>query len=61
MQKKKLIGGILAIPILAILASYLAGYIYFFISDGDISQVTPLTFIEHWRYYHDNMLYQKSL
>ena len=61
MQKKKLIGGILAIPILAILASYLAGYIYFFINDGDVSQVTPLTFIEHWRYYHDNMLYQKSL
>lgn len=61
MEFKKIIGGILVIPILAVLASYLAGCIYFVMNDGELSQVMPFTFLEHWRYYHDDMTYQKSL
>ncbi|EKF9136180.1 TPA: type IV secretory system conjugative DNA transfer family protein [Vibrio cholerae] len=61
MEFKKIIGGILVIPILAVLASYLAGCIYFVMNDGELSQVMPFTFLEHWHYYHDDMTYQKSL
>ncbi|ANC00460.1 type IV secretory system conjugative DNA transfer family protein [Vibrio parahaemolyticus] len=61
MNSKKIVGVILVIPILGVLASYLAGCLYFFMHDSDLSQVMPFTFIEQWRYYHDDIAYQKSL
>ncbi|EKC5524123.1 TPA: type IV secretory system conjugative DNA transfer family protein [Vibrio parahaemolyticus] len=61
MNSKKIVGVILVIPILGVLASYLAGCLYFFMNDSDLSQVMPFTFIEQWRYYHGDIAYQKSL
>ena len=58
---KKLIATAVCLPVLSVLACYLAGCIYFAMQGGDIGQVMPLTFIEHWRHYHDQALYQKPL
>ena len=38
MKTKKVIGLIIAIPLLIVLASYLSGCIYFLMNDGDISE-----------------------
>ncbi|WP_150140509.1 type IV secretory system conjugative DNA transfer family protein [Candidatus Enterovibrio escicola] len=61
MPTKKIIGVVITISFLAILASYLAGCIYFFMHNSDLSQVMPFTFIDQWYYYHNNAVYQKSL
>ncbi|WP_188012753.1 type IV secretory system conjugative DNA transfer family protein [Photobacterium damselae] len=61
MQGRKIIGVIIAIPILAVLACYLAGVIYFLKEGGSVETVTPFTIIEQWHFYHGDMAYQKSL
>ncbi|EJG1885582.1 type IV secretory system conjugative DNA transfer family protein [Vibrio parahaemolyticus] len=61
MTPKKIIGVALFIPIFAVLGCYLAGCVYFLMNHGNLSEVMPFTFIEHWRYYHDDTTYKKSL
>lgn len=61
MQLKKMIGVVIVIPILGVLASYIAGCVYFFMNNGNMLDVTPVTFIEHFYHYHSDMTYQKSL
>jgi len=58
---RKIIGAILAIPILGTLGLYLAGTFYFLFNHGNISQVTPLTIIEYWQAHHNIVQYQKHL
>lgn len=60
-MNRKVIGGLLCIPLFTVLGCYLAGVFYFLIHGGDVYEVNPFTFIEHWRYYHSNLAYQKSL
>lgn len=61
MQSKKMVGVVIAIPILGVLASYIAGGVYFLMNDGNAMDVTPVTFIEHFYHYHDDITYKNSL
>ncbi|MGL5236596.1 MAG: type IV secretory system conjugative DNA transfer family protein [Plesiomonas shigelloides] len=58
---KKAIGILLAVPILCCFGLYLAGYVYFTLEGGDLTEVNLLTFGTHWMYYHQDPLYQRSL
>jgi len=49
------------LPALGLLGLYLSGCVYFALNHASIEAVTPLTFVEHWRYYHGNARYQHTL
>lgn len=61
MPTKKIVGVVLAIPLLFIIALTLSGFIYFAMNDGNLALVRPFTFVWHWLDYHDNARYQQSL
>ncbi|WP_045394963.1 type IV secretory system conjugative DNA transfer family protein [Vibrio rotiferianus] len=61
MKLKSIFVAVIVIIGLMVSASYLAGLIYFLLNDGDLSKVGFFTFFDHWRHYHDDLNYQKSL
>ncbi|GAL10987.1 hypothetical protein JCM19233_1972 [Vibrio astriarenae] len=56
-----MVGLVIAFIVLGVLGLYLAGAGYFLVLGGGLEGVTPYTFIEHVRYYHDHASYQKPL
>ena len=60
-NKQTFLWGCIGIPILLVLASYLAGVFYFWSYFDSANSVTPLTYLEQFYYYHHLLTFRQHL